>query len=215
MCFSAPISFAASGLLATVSIREYQKNTIPRVIALVPLLFGLQQLMEGLQWLAQPNSFLSIIFAYIFLGIAHIVWPVYTPAALYSLEPNPTRKRILRHIFLVGLLLSIASLIILVCNPLTISLVRGHIVYDIFIPDTYFVILTIIYCLVIALPFFVHSHSHFKLLGLLLLIGIFISAIFYYAFFTSIWCFFCALFSALVVFICPKEVILQTARVTP
>ena len=54
MCFSAEVSYAAAGILlplGTVSIyKAYQTDRRYVAICTLPLLFGLQQLFEGLVW---------------------------------------------------------------------------------------------------------------------------------------------------------------------
>ena len=50
MCFSAPASFIAGAVLATVGVVTLRMATRPAQIAFaaIPLLFGIQQLFEGL-----------------------------------------------------------------------------------------------------------------------------------------------------------------------
>ena len=56
MCFSATASFSAAAILVPAGIYCFKKSTSLEkpywLIALLPLIFGIQQLFEGFVWLA-------------------------------------------------------------------------------------------------------------------------------------------------------------------
>jgi hypothetical protein len=67
------------------------------LFASIPLIFGVQQIAEGILWLTLPNSeYLTIqkIFTYVYLFFAQIVWPIWVPIAILLLEKEATRKNI-------------------------------------------------------------------------------------------------------------------------
>ena len=71
MCFSAEASFIASGGLAVAggaSLKVAKKEQ--RLIALIPLLFAIQQAIEGMQWLYlyRGTSSLKLAYAFLFFG---------------------------------------------------------------------------------------------------------------------------------------------------
>ena len=79
MCFSAPVSFLASGGLAAIggaTIRRIRKRSEWFLVA-IPFLFSIQQLIEGLQWIVPHPSFLSTILGYAFLLFAFLLLPYY------------------------------------------------------------------------------------------------------------------------------------------
>lgn len=82
MCFSAPASFATAvvtGVIGIVAIsRTTQRRELP--LALVPLIFAIQQGIEGVLWLTLPEdtpavSFGGLVNAYLFF--AQVFWPVF------------------------------------------------------------------------------------------------------------------------------------------
>ena len=83
MCFSATASFTASALLTPVGLyalrRTYQSD--PRYLALAafPLLFGIQQAIEGGLWLAlEGRATLSTSTTALgFLFFAYLLWPIF------------------------------------------------------------------------------------------------------------------------------------------
>lgn len=110
MCFSASASFTAAGVLVPagiVSIRSAAKIE-HRYIALctLPLLFGLQQLSEGMVWIAGADGDMALVsqasLAYMFFS--WLAWPVWVPVAAYWLEPERRRPWFLVLAVLGGML---------------------------------------------------------------------------------------------------------------
>ena len=101
MCFSAEVSFASAAILipagAVTMLAAYRKEFRYLPFATLPLLFGLQQLFEGLVWtggrLADPEWVERFSLAYMFFS--WLAWPVWVPYSTYFLEP--CRRR---HIYL-------------------------------------------------------------------------------------------------------------------
>lgn len=100
MCFSANASFLASGLLVVVGtatlaipLGSADRRRLP--LAMTPLLFGLQQGLEGVVWLGieghpQPSggesTLVAATLAYLFF--AYAFWPVWMPWTALSLLPH-------------------------------------------------------------------------------------------------------------------------------
>ncbi len=106
MCFSAEASFTAAALLIPlggVAVARAMKVT-PKYAPLctLPLLFGLQQAMEGLVWVAGggPDGAWVERFSLACLFFSWIAWPVWVPVSVYFLEPP--RRRPLYLAFAVG-----------------------------------------------------------------------------------------------------------------
>ena len=69
MCFSAPASFIASGgLLALGGASLAVAKKEDKVLALIPFLFGIQQGLEGFQWLYLNSGSPSLLLGYAFLS---------------------------------------------------------------------------------------------------------------------------------------------------
>lgn len=97
MCFSASASFGAGFVLAVIGVATIKKTQHPSqlLFASIPLIFGVQQIAEGILWLTLPNpDYVNTqkIFTYVFLFFAQIVWPIWVPIAIMLLEKNATRK---------------------------------------------------------------------------------------------------------------------------
>lgn len=83
MCFSAEASFTAAAVLvpagAVTIYRAYRTNRQYLPIAALPLLFGLQQLFEGLVWTGNALSSDSMVERYsmAYMFFSWLAWPVW------------------------------------------------------------------------------------------------------------------------------------------
>src|SRR6185437_645962 len=98
MCFSATASFSAAGILTLAGAATLSKarDVRERPLAAVPLIFALQQGIEGLLWLTVPSGHpAGRGFATAFAGLALIVWPLFTPLAVGRAETLRNRRRLI------------------------------------------------------------------------------------------------------------------------
>ena len=199
MCFSAEASFTAGAILtaggvATV-IRIKSKKEIP--LALLPLLFGIQQIIEGIQWVSAKPSCLSGTMAYAFLAFAFVLWPTYVPASVLLVEKNKDRRTMIIGCLVIGIMTSLYLLIALIKNPLTVTAETGHIAYLINLPWSWGIF-----------PYWFATagsciFSRYKLitwLGATVTLGVIYAAMSYGNAFPSVWCFFAAVASLLIYF---------------
>lgn len=98
MCLSANVSFAAAAVLlpagALSTYRAYRVDRRYLGLAMLPALFGVQQLLEGLVWTAgaagETHKIAQYSLAYMFF--AWLVWPVWVPISTYFLESSGRRR---------------------------------------------------------------------------------------------------------------------------
>jgi len=193
MCFSASASFIASGGLiglGGVSFKVAKKKD--KIIAAIPIMFGVQQALEGFQWLYLNNGSSSAFFAYAFLFFAFIVWPIYSPTFIYILDKK--NESLKKFIFL-GIIVALYSTIILIIQPLSIQKVGRCISYDFHYSLDW--LLAMIYLITVFGAFFASNNKILKLFGLLFAILALISWILYKNNFISVWCFFAAVVSSM------------------
>jgi len=87
MCFSASASFIAGGgltALGSASLPIAKKRK--KLLAALPLLFGIQQISEGFQWQSLNAGTTSPAAGYFFLFFASIVFPIYIPLSVFILD---------------------------------------------------------------------------------------------------------------------------------
>ena len=199
MCFSATASLIAGTALTILGVATLrlttQKTEAP--FAAIPLLFGLQQLVEGVLWLSfkfdAPQ--LNIAMTYLFSMFSHVLWPIYVPFAIGFLETVAWRRKVIWAFQAIGLLVGLYLLYLLIDFPVT-AVAEENIVYV--SPHFYKLPVMFLYLAATCVSCFFSSHTTVRVFGALALILFGIA----YGFFTlalfSVWCFFAAVLSALI-----------------
>lgn len=208
MCFSATASFATSGLLtlaALIGLKKTHSNAM-KFFALTPLLFAIQQSMEGIMWQFGAGSAFYTAAAYIFLVFASS-WPALMSSMLVALEHNGKRRKVLVGFMYGGIIFSVCALMYIATAPMTAQIVGAHIAYE-FPQDHWSAIAPwarLLYVVLVVLPPLLSTVRFMWLFGLGIF-GTFLASIWWYsAHVTSVWCFFAAVLSGLVLFIVWKE----------
>lgn len=209
MCFSAAASFGVAAILLPAGIycvrSALVKNRALLGLAVLPIVFSVQQFSEGLVWrgLDRDNIEFSKSAAYVFLYFALSFWPFWIPLCAFLTEPD-ARKRWLLAIFVVlgilgGSLLYVPLLIDR--DSLILSVHNHSIVYDI-TNSLAFRAMSIgwwqaTYVVIIGIPLLIAPSRGFIIFGMLLIVAATISHILFWQSFISIWCFFAAILSLL------------------
>ncbi len=194
MCFSAPVSFATSAVLGAVGVATLKRATPRRrLIAMIPLMFSVQQAIEGVQWLLERPSTCSVIAGYGFLFFAFLVWPVFIPFAVWYAERIRWRRRVLLVLTGIGVTLMLYMLTVLLHEPLVITSEGLRINYLIAAP--YFSYGATVYVLATTISFLFSSHHPLRWFGVTSFLAALVSWWFFQHAFTSVWCFFAAVLS--------------------
>jgi len=200
MCFSATASFSAGAILAGLGILTLRRVQRPqdRALAGIPLLFALQQALEGVVWLSLHGTTPGL------LGIAtqtyslfsHVLWPIYVPAAVWLAEPAGRQRRALSLFLLGGVLVGIFLMYGMVANPIVAIQVGHHVDYE--SPHFYLTVVLVLYLAATTMSAIFSSHRVVRLFGFLLLVSAGAAYFAYSRWFISVWCFFAAVLSAVI-----------------
>ncbi len=200
MCFSASASFVAGTALLAVgaaTVRKAGRRTeLP--FATIPLLFGVQQLVEGALWvgLRSDAALLNAVLAQVYSLFSHVLWPVYVPLAALLIEPAAGRRKVLWALLTLGAVTALYLLYTLVRFPITADAAGGHIRY--LAPHFYVVWVMAAYLTATCASLLVSSHRVVVAFGALATLSFLAAYGFYAAWFISVWCFFAAVLSAVV-----------------
>lgn len=206
MCFSAEASFSSSALLTAVGTLTLRKVHKPAqlVFAGLTIFFAFQQFTEGVLWLILPrpgHEGLEKAAVYVFLIMAEVAWPLLVPLSVLLLEESRLRRRILLALLAVGLGIALFYLRQILSYPLHAEISGSHIIYKSAVQHNYGNIPTLIYLLPALAPFFVSSLRRAYLMGAIMTLSFIVSALFYREHLTSVWCFFAAIMSFVVLYI--------------
>jgi hypothetical protein len=209
MCFSAEASFAAAsallpagGYCVGVAARK-RPDHLP--LAVVPLLFGLQQFCEGLVWVGLERGDPSLVRAssLAFLAVALGVWPFWVSLSVLPLEGRTEARRFLKASAVAGLALGCALYLPMALDAdkwLRVSVTQHSITYNpMGLPA--FQLLAHEYwdaaygTLVLAPLFVAPLGGGFAVFRTLLVVSIAVTFLVFHHAFVSVWCFFAAVLS--------------------
>ncbi len=203
MCFSATVSFSAGAVLlgiGTLTLRSamaaHQRRALP--FAAIPLLFAVQQLIEGVIWLtfSVDAPLLNSVMTHVYSFFSHVLWPVYVPVAVVLMEPAGWRRRALFVFVAAGAAVGAYLLYVLVAFPIVSRPTGQHIEYV--SPHFLATVTMTLYLLSTALSPLLSTHRMVDVFGVLALLSFGAAYAFYATWFISVWCFFAALLSAMV-----------------
>jgi hypothetical protein len=206
MCFSATASFIVSGalLVAGTAAVRYTKSSAQVPFAVIPFVFAVQQFCEGMLWRTIPrttDASCQQAFSYAFLIFAQIVWPLWVPVSIWFLEKEGKRKKMLYVLSGIGIVTAAVQAYFLFSYPVKTTVENGHIDYAIVLPGTRSYFYGLFYFVVTVIPPFISSAKRMKILGTLIFVAFLISQFFFRDYVISVWCFFAAAISVVVVWI--------------
>ena len=202
MCFSASAIFISVTTLCVVGVASIKQTTQSRErpFAMIPLLFGIQQLIEGVIWLTFSYDLPAVreVMTYLYSFFSHVLWPIYVPFAIIALESVRWRRKVLFSFGIAGITVGLYLLFYIVTSPVVAEVVGNHIVYG--SPHFYVIPMMLFYISAACISCFFSSHTFVKIFGALLLISFVLSYIAHIVALVSIWCFFAAILSLVIYF---------------
>jgi hypothetical protein len=181
------------------------------MVAAIPLLFVAQQTAEGVVWLTTADSTHTEVHrlaVFVFLACALVVWPVWLPFSLQRVERIPERRRILRVLVCIGVIVA-TSAAVLLARQQPVAVIVGHSIrYDRAGIDGNRLLdgfLLLVYVLPTVLPFFTSTMRLARTIGGALIVSLIVTVLVERDVLTSVWCFFAALLSVLVVISIERE----------
>ena len=195
MCFSATASFVTVAITGTAAVaclgRVRRRRELP--LALLPLIFAGQQGVEGLLWLTlpvDPDGPAASLLTLVFLIYAQVFWPAFAPIASLLVEPDQRRRQLMLICAVIGAGVAAFFLWSIFMYPHAASIRGGHIAYT-GQPSTP-VAIGVLYLVATAITALLSSHRAIVMLGAIVLAGSILTFLLYWEAFASVWCFFAA-----------------------
>jgi hypothetical protein len=199
MCFSATASFIAGISLSVIGVatvkKAERKAEIP--FAMIPLLFGIQQIIEGMLWLSFQfdTHLLNVTMTYLFAFFSHVLWPIFVPLSICLVETVVWRKKVILAFQIIGGAVGLYLLYFIITFPIT-SEIKVHVLY--IFPDFHKPPVLLLYIVATCVSGFFSSHKMINIFGVLALLLFIVSYWFYTVAFFSVWCFFSAILSVVI-----------------
>ena len=211
MCFSAEASFTAAAILLPAGAigvqRAYRTDWRYLPFAALPVLFGLQQLLEGLVWTGNALSSDAMVqrFSLAYMFFSWLAWPVWVPLSTYFLEPCGRRYIYLIFAIIGGMVGVLQYLpyfahegwLVTKFLPHAISY-QGTVLFDFIMRRE---LTNAIYFFVIVAPLLTSSNRHAQIFGLLISVVATVTDLFFEFAYISVFCFGGALMSLYIVYV--------------
>ena len=200
MCFSATASFSAGAVLLGIGALALKAARRPCEwpFAAIPLLFGIQQLIEGVIWLtfSADTPLLNTVMTHLYSFFSHVLWPVYLPLAVLMIEPPGGRRRTLTALVVAGSAVGAYLLYVLLAFPVVARPTGRHVEYD--SPHFFAAAVMTLYLVSTTVSPLLSTLRWVKVFGMLALLSFGAAYYFYATWFISVWCFFAALLSTVI-----------------
>lgn len=221
MCFSATASFVTAVALTPIGLgalqlaRRQPRRLLP--LAAMPLLFALQQSLEGLVWLGldgEAPAALVLPASLAYLGFAFALWPVWLPWCALRLAAGQAarwQRRLMRLLWGMGWLLAVSLAVPLLANASEVTpLIRhGSIDYQVRLPWAELLghqPVSLLYGLIVCLPLLCTPSHRLRWLCVGLAVSFAVAQLAFLHAFSSVWCYFSAVLSLLVLWILREPV---------
>jgi hypothetical protein len=209
MCFSATASFAVGTLLTGAGIYSVRKVKDPKTFffSTIPIIFGIQQITEGFVWISLQNEqykhwqYPSIL---IFLIFAQIIWPAFVPFAIRMMEEKQVRRTALSIITGIGIGVAVYLGVGIFFYPIDASVKAYHIQYELTAQKEMLFNSQVFYFTATVVSAFVSSRKGMLLFGTAILSSMIVSLIYFNPYVISVWCFFAAALSIIVLYVITK-----------
>lgn len=201
MCFSATASFASSAVIGVIGIgtlvRTRHRNEW--LFASIPLLFALHQFAEGAVWLGLTGD--GVLGAVKPWGFAYMLYAqglltLLIPLSVWLIEPDRTRRRMVLPFLLLGAAMTLYMLWALVTFPTAIYVEDHSVVYRNAASSHLWI--AVLYVIATCGALFFSGYRYIVALGAVNLAGVLLTIWFKQYAFTSVWCAYAAVVSALV-----------------
>jgi hypothetical protein len=215
MCFSAEASFISGILLVPPGLycvaAALQKSYRYLPLALLPLLFGIQQLFEAGVWIGlqhnEPALVRKCALGFLFFAIAF--WPGWIPFAAASMKTRPRLRRIFFAMALLGMTLGFTCYLQAAFHYgdwLTVGIEGHSIQYDMSrFPVAQLIASAVwqgVYLSLVCVPLLISLDRRICIFGITVAVAALLAHLAFRFAFASVWCFFAAMLSAQTAYIC-------------
>ena len=201
MCFSAEADFVSGAVVGAIGVATLTKVEKPRELplAVLPLAFGLHQIVEGFVWLGregQADRSTGDVAAYVYVAFAWIILPVLVPLAILLVEPDRARRRAMAWFVALGALVGLYLLWSVLNEDVTAHVAHHTIQYG--GAGDYATLATVLYVIATCAPPILSSHAAIVVFGVLDLFAVAVIVWAQADGLTSVWCLWAAGVSVLI-----------------
>ncbi len=202
MCFSAEASFVGAAVVGGAGVACLAMVRRPREVpfAALPFLFGIHQALEGITWLdldGQTDAVLDGWGVHLWVFYAWALLPFYVPWAVWLIEPDNGRRRIMLPLMVIGGSLSLFMLTQAFQSGIEVSVVSQSLDYQ--LPFSPGWLLAFPYVLATCVTPAISTQLWIRVFGIGNFVAMSLAAIIKAQAYSSLWCTFAAFLSLIIV----------------
>lgn len=214
MCFSAEASLITGAVLIPAGAyclgAAWRKDRTYLALAIIPLLFGVQQLFEAAVWVGLERGDDSLVkrasLGFLFFAIAF--WPAWVPFSAAAIERRPGTRRLFGALAVLGLALGSLCYVPAAASFgewVEVGVVNHSVRYDFSrLPAAQTAVgwtWAGLYLAAVCVPLLLSHDRRLRLLGVTIGASATVSHLLFWFAFASVWCFFAALLSLQICYI--------------
>jgi hypothetical protein len=201
MCFSAEASFTGAAVIGAAGIASLALCKRPREIpfAALPFAFGIHQALEGVTWLElndAPGAVLTGWGVHLWVLYAWALLPTWVPVAVWLIEPDERRRRIMVPLMGIGFALSVFMCTQAFQSGIEVRVVANNL--DYVLPFSASWMLAIPYVAATCLTPALSTQRWVRVFGIGNFIAMGAAAIIKFEDYSSLWCTFAACLSLII-----------------
>lgn len=203
MCFSAQASFAGAAVVTGAGVAALTMVDRPREIpfAALPLGFGIHQALEGWTWLSldgETSARLAGFGVHAWVMFAWALLPIYVPWAVWLIEEDRRRRRIMAVLMGIGGALAVVMAAQALQPEIAVSVVEDNLNYQLDLPFPAWV-LAFPYVAATCLTPTLSSRRWIRVFGIGNFVAMAAAAVITAKDYSSVWCTFAAFLSLIIV----------------
>jgi hypothetical protein len=204
MCFSATASFTAAGALGVIGAYSLRHAKAPRTVMFraIPLVFAAHQFVEGLMWRAwasRTSPRVESWLVHVWMLVALAVWPAWMPIACALMERNSRRRGFMLALSVLGTGFGAYVLRHAIVQGAWSCVQNGHFFYSVHFTRPMEPIVHSLYAICTITPLLLSTSPGTKRLAVALAVSGIAAVLIYKTSAISVWCFFAAWLSVIVV----------------
>jgi hypothetical protein len=206
VCFS-PQADIVGGLAICVigvdAVRHVRRRREVLMLAWLPLLLGVHQLIEAIVWLwlqGHVPGGIGHVALWAYLLIALVLLPVFVPVAVTMLEPTRRRKLMMAPFVSIGAVIAVVLLAAMIRGPVGVRLAPYHLSYSLRL--SYGLLIVAGYVVAVCGSLLVSGYRNVAIFGIVNLVAVIVIARLTVSGFASVWCGWAAVSSAAITLHC-------------